>query len=62
MDWEEKVTEREEKEIVGTCRTSIKLFKSIHMTAILPLKDEASNAADTLSCQTLLLLSSPLIA
>lgn len=56
------MTEREEKEIVGTCRTSIKLFKSIHMTAILPLKDEASNAADTLSCQTLLLLSSPLIA
>lgn len=48
MEWEGKVTEREETEIV-TCRTSIKWFKSIHVTAILPLKDESGNAADTYS-------------
>lgn len=48
MEWEEMVTEGKEKEIV-TCRTSIKWFKSIHMTAILPLKDESSNATNTYS-------------
>ena len=48
MREEEKVTERKEKETV-TCRTSIKCFKSIHMAAILPLRDESSNAADTYS-------------
>lgn len=54
--------QREEKEII-TCRTSIKWFKPIHMPAILPLKDESSNAADTYSfLSDTSLLSSLLIA
>lgn len=56
MEQEKEVTGRGEKTIITLGHPSSDLSLYIYMTAVLPLKDESSNAADTFFSDTSFIL------